>query len=75
MACQKVCKQGSTQIVYTSMQLSVMCRSCAGPKSDGSWKMALSSVKTETGCSITTSEECNRFATLEVMDIILVNGI
>ena len=37
--------------------------------------MAISSMKTETGCSITTSEECNRFATLEVMDIILVNGI
>ena len=48
-------------------------RSCMGSKSNGSWKMTLSSVKTETGRSISTSEESNRFATPKVVDIIYVN--
>ena len=52
-----------------------MSRSCTGPQRDGSCKMGLSTVKTGTVCSISTLEESSRFATLEVMDIILVNGV
>lgn len=51
---------------HTSMKLSVdvMPRPCVSPRSNGSWEMTLCSLKIETGCSINSTEESNRFKSL-----------
>ena len=52
----------------THKKLSVMSRSCTGPKSDGSWKQHFPLLRLRLGAPSAS----NRFATLEVMNIILV---
>ena len=47
----------------------------AKSQSDGGWEMTLCSMKIETGCSISTIEESNRFEILKAMDFILINRV